>query len=88
MSFSISAAKVRAANGAYAEAVKNLEAAIVDATKLGYIGYQFDARLALGELEIKSGNSAAARASLSALEKEARDKGYLSIARQAAEGLS
>jgi eukaryotic-like serine/threonine-protein kinase len=88
MSFSISAATVKAANGAYAEAVKNLEAAIVDATKLGYIGYQFDARLALGELEIKSGNPAAGRAGLSALEKEARAKGYLSIARQAAATIS
>jgi len=88
LNFAVNAARVKAANGAQAEALKNLEAAFADATKLGYIGYQFDARLALGELEIKSGNAAAGRARLSALEKEARAKGFLSIARQAAAAIS
>ena len=42
----------------------------------------------IGELEIKSGNAASGRVGLSALQKEARDKGYLSIARQAAAAIS
>jgi serine/threonine protein kinase/tetratricopeptide (TPR) repeat protein len=84
LNYTIAAALVHGAAGASAEASKSLEAAIAEASKLGYIGYQFDARLALGQLELKSGNAAAGRARLASLENEARAKGYLLIARQAA----
>jgi hypothetical protein len=43
-----------------------------------------EARLALGEIQIKSGRSAAVRAELKALEHDAKAKGFLLIARKAA----
>jgi hypothetical protein len=46
--------------------------------------YQYDARLALGELEIRSGKTSAGHARLAALEKESRHKGFLLVARKAA----
>ncbi len=51
--------------------------------KVGSYGRQLEARLALGEIEMKSGKTAAGRARLEALEAEARTKGYKLIARKA-----
>ena len=48
------------------------------------MNYQFEARLALGELEKKSGHIGAAQAQLASLEKAARAKGFGLIARKAA----
>jgi eukaryotic-like serine/threonine-protein kinase len=87
LSFAIVSSRVRAASGQtadHAEAVKTLERALSDATKYGFVGYQFETRLALGELEIKAGKNADGRARLSALEKEAASKGFLLIASKAA----
>ena len=55
-----------------------------EATKAGLVRLQFEARLALGEIELKSGASAAGRARLSALAAEATAKGFGLIARKAA----
>jgi hypothetical protein len=54
------------------------------ATKHGFVPEQLEARLALGEIEMKSGASDAGRARLAALEKDAQAKGFLLIARKAA----
>lgn len=78
----IAAAEARATLGQPAE--NEAAAALSDATKLGYVGYQFEARLVLGKAELAAGHRDAGRAQLAGLEKEARAKGYLLIARKAA----
>jgi serine/threonine protein kinase/tetratricopeptide (TPR) repeat protein/TolB-like protein len=80
----ITAARVRAASGHSAEAMKKLVTVLAEATKTGFVGDQLEARLALGEIEMKSGKTSAGRARLAALEKEAAKKDFLLIARKAA----
>lgn len=83
----IIAARARAASGKawdITQAVRSLKATLAEATKLGFVGYQLEARLALGEIEMKSGSLAAGRARLEALEKEVTAKGFGLIARKAA----
>jgi serine/threonine protein kinase/tetratricopeptide (TPR) repeat protein len=80
----IAAARIATASGDLANARKILGEALAEATKANLLYFQYDARLALGELEMKSGNRAAARTRLTALEEDAKDKGFLLIARKAA----
>jgi hypothetical protein len=54
------------------------------ARRRGYLAIEFESRLAIAELERKSGNAAAAKAQLSALERDAHGKGFALIARKAA----
>ncbi len=82
----ITAARVLAASGNRSDATqgaKSLDATIARARRLGFLGYEFEARLALAEIEMKSGSTAAGRAHLGALEKEARAKGFDRVARKA-----
>jgi hypothetical protein len=77
---------VHAASGTSADqaaALTILEAMLQQATTHGYASYAFEARLALGEIEMKSGHTAAGRARLVALERDARRKGFLLIAGKA-----
>jgi ATP/maltotriose-dependent transcriptional regulator MalT len=88
--WSIFTESLRAASGDrndVAEARKNLEAGLAEATQHGLVQTEFEIRLALGEIEIKSGDSAAARTQLTALEKDARARGFTLIARQAAKAM-
>jgi eukaryotic-like serine/threonine-protein kinase len=55
----------------------------VEAGKLGYVGIQLQARLALGEIEMKSGKRILGRNHLEAVEKDAAAKGFFLIAHQA-----
>ena len=66
-----------------AEAKKILGSSLTEATKCGYLGYEFRIRLALGEIELKHGNAAAGRASLEALARDAQAKQFGFIARSA-----
>jgi hypothetical protein len=50
----------------------------------GYLPYEYEARLALGQIDVKAGRIAAAGVRLAALEKEARAKGFQLIAGKAA----
>jgi serine/threonine protein kinase/tetratricopeptide (TPR) repeat protein len=77
-------ARLQAAVGKTGEAIKLLEDAIEQARKAHILPFQLEARLALGETEIKSSNSTVGRVDLKALEQEARSKGFLLIAREAA----
>ena len=47
---------------------------LAEVTKFGYLPYQFEARLAIGETEMQSGKSSTGRPRLEALEKDARGK--------------
>ena len=80
----IATARAKSATGHAADAEKDLEASLAEAGGHGYLEYQYEIRLALGEIEMKSGNVAAGRVRLDAVEKEARAKGFLLIARKAA----
>lgn len=61
-----------------------LKQVVVKATRRGYVGSQFESRLALEELTLKAGKSAASRIRLRQLQGEAKAKGFNLIARQAA----
>jgi hypothetical protein len=61
-----------------------LNAIIPKSRELGYRGIELDARLALAEIEMKEGETAAARAHLSAIESDAKARGYYLLTRKAA----
>jgi eukaryotic-like serine/threonine-protein kinase len=82
--YAIAAARVSAAAGGRKEAIASLEKSKAEASKHGFREYQYEAELALGELEVKSGESAAGKARLAALEKAARASGFVRIADKAA----
>ena len=74
---------VNAADGRMPEAVRTLENVRGDASRHGYAGFEFESRLNLGELELRSGKANAGRARLQQLQTDARNKGFLLIARKA-----
>jgi len=76
-------ARIRAIAGHAADATKELQSTLKEATEFGYVGYQLEARLVLGEVELKSAKPTA-DALLAGLEKQARNKGFGLIARKAA----
>jgi len=84
---SINFARVDAASGnldGKKRARNTLERALSLSRQIGFATYEFEARLALAQLEMRSGSTPAARAHLSALEKEAHARGLGRIAQQAA----
>lgn len=85
---SLAAARVQAKSGNTNAAHKNLEAVLAATTKLGFVNYQFEAALQLGELEMHAGNVDAGRARLSALQKDAASKGFQLIAAKAAKAIA
>jgi tetratricopeptide (TPR) repeat protein len=66
-----------------AEAEKQLNLLLDESTRDGLVSYQFEIRLALGEIEMKSGNASSGVAHLRALERDASAKGFLLIAHKA-----
>ena len=80
----LASARVKAATGKSKAALQDLQGMLAEATKFGYVAYEFEARLAMGEIEMQSGKVSTGRSHLEALEKNARAKGFLLIARQAA----
>jgi eukaryotic-like serine/threonine-protein kinase len=76
--------KAAVGSGAGIAARKELESVIVQSRKLGYRIVELDARLALAEIEMKAGQTTAARAHLTAIEAEAKAIGYNLVARKAA----
>jgi hypothetical protein len=79
----IKEARVQCAAGKIAEATESLQDALNRARKYNMLGAQFEARLALSETEMKSGNIVSARTQLVSLEHDARAKGFVLIAHQA-----
>jgi serine/threonine protein kinase/tetratricopeptide (TPR) repeat protein len=66
-----------------AEALTQLQSILSETTRREYVSLAFDARLAIGEIEMRGGQRDAARAHLASLEKEAAGKGFGLIARKA-----
>jgi tetratricopeptide (TPR) repeat protein len=86
----LAAARVRAATGSRVNqtaAVAALDAAAAEATKAGYVGVNLELRLAAAEIEQAAGQTAAAKARLGPVAKEATARGYGLIARQATAGV-
>ena len=87
LSAGVAAARVRAAKAApasVAQAKRELDAIVLEAANLGAVAIAFDARLALGEIEMRIGDLASGRVRLAALQRDAMAKGFHSIARKAA----
>ncbi len=83
----IAAARIQAASrkqSDQAEALASLGQRLTEATRNHLLELQFEAALALGEIEIESAKASAGRARLQALEKDATAHGFLLIARKAA----
>jgi serine/threonine protein kinase/tetratricopeptide (TPR) repeat protein len=83
LDWDIARARAATAAGDTASAKSILQTAILDAKAKNYRGLEFEGRLALGETEMKSGEVVEGRTLLTSLEKEARAKGFLGIARKA-----
>jgi tetratricopeptide (TPR) repeat protein len=75
-------ALVEAATGKRAAASTRLRKVLSDA--MGFAGLEIDAGLALAQVEIASGQAAQGRVRLDAIEQQARAKGFLLTANQAA----
>jgi eukaryotic-like serine/threonine-protein kinase len=80
----IVAARQTARTDTIVKAKDRLETVRTAATKYGFVGDELEAELALGELEMNSGKTAAGRLHLTSLQKAAMASGFLSISRKAA----
>ena len=70
--------------GAATRARRILQEVIAECTKRGSVDNQFEARLALGEIETRLGDASIGRRELERLEKDARARGFILIANKAA----
>ncbi len=86
IAFSIVNARVAAAAGNATQAVESLQKTFTEAHKLGFVVYAFEARLAMGEIEMKSGRTGQGRRHLAELEKDAATAGFSLMAHKAAAG--
>ncbi|MGA2101121.1 MAG: hypothetical protein ABSG34_08450, partial [Candidatus Sulfotelmatobacter sp.] len=68
--------------------LRALQETTTNAAKLGYSGYALEAQLALGEVELASGNRTAGRNRLTEVRKQAQQKGFGLIANRAARALT
>jgi tetratricopeptide (TPR) repeat protein/tRNA A-37 threonylcarbamoyl transferase component Bud32 len=82
--FALAKGRVEGASRKVAAAKTTLEKGLAKSMKAGYFGYQLEFRLVLEEVEAASGQSAAAHARLTQLEKDAKERGFDLIARAAA----
>jgi DNA-binding winged helix-turn-helix (wHTH) protein/tetratricopeptide (TPR) repeat protein len=82
--FDLISARVKLASDHPESARPQIEQILQDAQAHGYIGVEFEAKLALSELAMKTGHTAAAQSQLISLEKAAHGKGFDLIARKAA----
>ena len=80
----IAKARIDAASGKNEDALKGLASIEKEAHAAGLVAIEFEARLALGEVERKAGQTAKARVTLDVLAKEAKAKGFNLIAAKAA----
>jgi tetratricopeptide (TPR) repeat protein/TolB-like protein len=82
LSLAITAARVSESQSR-ADAIRQLQSTVDEATGKGYVGLAFDARLRLAEMQVRAGDRERARAELARLEKDAAAKGFALVARKA-----
>ena len=83
MTTAIAKARIDAASEKTEEALKELATVEKDANAARLVAIEFEARLALGETEIKAGQAAKGRSTLSAFAREATAKGFNLMATKA-----
>ena len=83
--FALASARATASSGNLAEARSNLETLLQSEIKQGFLADQFETRLALAEVEMKSGHPAASRDHIASIRREAQQRGLGLIVRKAAE---
>jgi eukaryotic-like serine/threonine-protein kinase len=83
LQFELVSAQVVAALGDLQSASRSMEATLRQVREHGYLGMEFECRLALAELQKKSGHVAASQEELASLEKAAQAKGFGLMARKA-----
>jgi tetratricopeptide (TPR) repeat protein len=69
-------------------AKKNLESSLAIARKCGYLEYEYKLSVALGQIELQSGDARQGRARLETIASEANSKGFKLAAREATSTLS
>ena len=79
----IACARADAAAGRGNQARKEVEAILRKAVRIGWVNFQFDARLALAEIDLDSVDVARGRTELQALARDASAKGFGRIAQKA-----
>src|SRR6185295_6466183 len=72
------------AAGRGAEALGHLRWAVAEAARIGDVAAGLEARLVLGALQLKTGDAIAGRATLEAVRRDARARGFQGVARRAA----
>jgi DNA-binding winged helix-turn-helix (wHTH) protein/tetratricopeptide (TPR) repeat protein/TolB-like protein len=81
--FAITAARVSASAGKVDQAKSSLVDALREASQKGYLGYQLEARLAMGKIEMKADSGRIGIEHLRALARTAKSKDFRLIARDA-----
>ena len=76
-------AQLQSSSGKPDDALRDLSLAAHDAARCGFLPYQLEARLNHADIELKSGRIVTGRAELTALRKDATDKGFGLIAQKA-----
>jgi eukaryotic-like serine/threonine-protein kinase len=84
LSARILAARVRAESAGAVEAIRELKEASVEARKIGFLEGDFQARLAIGEIEVRTGQSVTGRTQLLTLQQDAKAKNFNLLAGKAA----
>jgi eukaryotic-like serine/threonine-protein kinase len=79
----ITAAQVHAAEGNPTQAARSLHAVLAESTLNNLVPYEFEARLALADIEAGSGNEHPARIQFTLLQEDAAARGFAFVAAQA-----
>lgn len=78
----VAEAQIAAADGRPQDAIRTLQATIASARKFGYLEYQLEAQLALGEIEMTSCRGGAGLSMLAEVRRQAQQTGFQLIAYQ------
>ncbi len=84
LQYDVASARVLLSSEHPENAKPQLERVLKAARAHGYVGIEFEAMLASADLEKRSGHTALAQGQLASLERAARDKGFILVARKAA----
>jgi tetratricopeptide (TPR) repeat protein len=79
-------ARVDAASGQVSKALRDLQKATAEAASLGLVASSLEARLALGEIQLRAGSRIEGMATLQALHRDAEERGFRFLARTPAGG--
>jgi hypothetical protein len=83
LSAAIIGAKVDARGGKVGAALLSLPAIQVEARNAGLVQTEFEARLALGEIQMRAGHTVAGRSALQSLAHDAKSRGFPLLAANA-----